>query len=118
MAAAGVFSMTFSALLLLIGLSLIETDWQQSQPILAHTAARPHITAAGHRVWEGNSEVAGDIEAAARLTEFMRRVHEVAPPWLGAALTAGRAYTVLSNDRVLGQVGLPRCIAISHRWRW
>lgn len=70
--------MTFSALLLLIGLSLIETDWQQSQPILAHTAARPHITAAGHRVWEGNSEVAGDVEAAERLTEFMRRVHEVA----------------------------------------
>jgi hypothetical protein len=104
--------------LLAVGISLILTDWYQSVPILPYTDERPLVTPTDNLIWESNELVAGDPIAAKNMTDFAMQAQEVAPTWLGAALIAQRAVTVVANDGKLRQVGMPRCYMIGYRWRF
>jgi len=104
--------------ILLISLSLLQTDWYQSQPILSHTQTNPLTAPTGAMVWENNSTIAGDREAAERLVGFMAQAHEEMPLWASAALAVSRLITVSGNDAMLQDTDMPRCFIIAYRIRF
>ena len=105
-------------LVLLIALSLLQTDWYQSQPILTHTAENPLVSPSGRLVWEKNPNVNGSYEAAEDMVDFMEQAHEVMPWQLGAAFAASRLIAVINNSAIIDRTGLPQCFVIAYRWRF